>query len=906
MRYLVLFLWISACLGITGKASAQDISFYDTSLIKVIEELEEKTNYRFLYREALVNQIKITLKSTQNAVLEDLQKELKVFDIGMRIDDKRQQALLFTEKVTPPSKNVYFSGFIIDNSSGERLPYATVAWREGGVLTGTASTNSGAFYAELETEQTEITLLFSFIGYASETITLDISEKRNWDQLAIRLEPQEIASSEIIINGLSFYTAKDSVYKGLVKGGQFNPLGENNAIRSLQGLPAVQTNTAINDGLNIRGSSADGFKVLLDGITIYSQTHLFGLLDSFNSDVLQSSGFFYDITPAQIDAPLGGTLSLITKTGSLREHGGNFGLSNTSIRGTIDGPIVQGKSSFLFSGRHSFLNTADILNNNDLIQWGLDINRPQGITQNTENLEQPGLNITGTNARFYDLHGKLYTETKSGASIQASGYIGQDNTRQDYTRCLTTRTVNNVTQEIPCIDTTPLRNRARPFNTSNNWGNNALSLQIKKPINSHLFSTTLAGFSFYNMDYFKGDFLFVSGELDSTVANTDRTAIRAFSLKNTLDEFKFSQTYDFGRNGYSGSLGLSYTYYESDFLENSDNRVSFLENTKSGLVDIYSQFDYAESEDVNFFFGNRIHYYSNGKYLRWSPRYKLEFLPSKPASFSLGYSRNYQFVNRVTFDNVNTADVWILSDEVDGPAAVTQITSGMYLKLSRYTFFQVEGYLKDFDNIRLHELSTRILKNTLQSDTPILSQTSGIGKGLEFLMRNTVGKFEITTNYTISSIKIENPFLNEGEPFFPDWDRRRQFSSSIQYFASPYVSFNAAWTLASGAPNTGFALEQLQSERQNGLFTPVERLDIFSRLDFSINFVGSNSGQKTVEANIFLFNVLDRENVWYRDFIFAARDIQLPNQLPRTVAGVVPTDVFDLGFQPSFNITFFF
>ena len=724
--------------------------------------------------------------------------------------------------------------------------------------------------------------------------------------LPIRLSPIELASNEIVINGYNFYTAKDSVYKGLVKGGQFNPLGENNAIRSLQGLPSVQTNTAINDGLNIRGSSADGFKVLLDGITIYSQTHLFGLLDSFNSDVLQSSGFYYDVTPAQVDGTLGGTLSLLTKAGSLREHGGNFGLSNTSARATIEGPIQQGKSSFLFSGRHSFLNTADIFNNNNLIQWGLDINRPQSIAENTIDLEEPGLNTTGSNARFYDLHGKLYFETKSGTTIQASGYIGKDETEQDYTRCITTRLDSEgVTSEFSCINTTPARNRSLPFITQNNWGNNALSLQIKKPINQYTFSTTTGGFSFYDMNYFRSDFLFVSNELDA-IGFDSGARFRPLGLNNSLNELKFSHVYDFGNNGYSSSLGINYSYYESEFRENSDNRVSFEDNTQSSLIDVFSQFDFTASKDVNFQFGNRFHYYSNGNYLRWSPRYKLHFFPNSPASISLGFSRNYQFLNRITFNNINTADVWVLADDVDGPAAVNQVTGGIYLKLSSKSFFQVEGYIKDFDNIRLHELSTRVLKSTLESPTPILSQTSGLGQGLEFLLRNQLGKIELTSNFTLSSIKIEHPLLNEGESFFPDWDRRRQFSTSLQYFATSYLNFNIAWTLASGAPNTGFIQEVAAAERQNGLFTPRERLGTFSRFDISVNLIGFSNGRKTVEGNIFLFNVFDRENVWYRDFIFAAREVQLPNQLPRTINGVVPTDVFDLGFQPSFNLTFFF
>lgn len=126
-----------------------------------------------------------------------------------------------------------------------------------------------------------------------------------------------------------------------MKIGTFSPLGESNAVRSLQMLPAVSMNTALNDGINIRGSSSDGFHVLLDGLTVYNQSHLFGLLDAMNADVLKSSGFYYDVTPAQYQAPLGGTLSLITRTGSINDFRSSFGISNTALKSTVEGPLIK-------------------------------------------------------------------------------------------------------------------------------------------------------------------------------------------------------------------------------------------------------------------------------------------------------------------------------------------------------------------------------------------------------------------------------------------------------------------------------------------------------------------------------------------------------------------------------------
>jgi TonB-dependent Receptor Plug Domain. len=57
--------------------------------------------------------------------------------------------------------------------------------------------------------------------------------------------------------------------------------GESDVFRALQMLPGILTSSQISSGLFIRGGSPDQNLILLDGMTVYNPTHLFGFISAF-------------------------------------------------------------------------------------------------------------------------------------------------------------------------------------------------------------------------------------------------------------------------------------------------------------------------------------------------------------------------------------------------------------------------------------------------------------------------------------------------------------------------------------------------------------------------------------------------------------------------------------------------
>ena len=856
--------------GTIVEVSAQNSSSQKT-LLELISLIEEQSEMRFLYREALVSNIKVSVSSNSPTLYKDLEDQLSKYNIGLQVDTERNQALLYKSGNTKSKQETVISGYVVDAETGDRLPYSTISWFQDGEITGVASSTSGTFSARIRSSRNSIPLLFSFVGYESKRVDFNISPSTELNDIAIRLKPKLYGGSEIIINGNALFSPSDTVFSSLIEAGSFSPLGDNNSTKALQSLPSVLSGPAIEDGLNVRGSSSDGFRVLLDGITLYNQSHLFGLLDGLNGDVLRTSGFFYDVTPARFRAPLGGTLTFLTKTGNLQNFEGSAGLSNTAFSATLEGPISLGKSSFLFSGRHSYIDDVSWFNNQGIIKYGLDIDRNYEFQSDTvEKIEDRNVqNITG-NAFFYDLHGKLYFETSSGSQLIASMYIGKDEANQSYDR--------------------RFQQQLEEFETNNEWSSNMIKVAYNTQFENNLNSESSFGFSDYYSSYFKEDNDFRRTENDNNNQNAS-IEILPFSLENELREVQFNQRFSKFFNDFELDYGITYSDFEILYTELSPRNQSFKSRRTSQLLDIFSQMDFTNSTEAHVSLGSRIYYFSNGKYLKWSPRIKAQFLPESQISFGLGFSKNYQFLHQLDFLTVNSTDFWVMTNNEQPPSSVNYFTSNIRIRPAGTLFFQIEGYYKLFDNLRIHSLSNQFVSSFFDEDdtTPFLFNNTGVGKGLEFLLKNRFDRLSLSSTYTLASTELENLLINEGKPFHPSYDRTHQFSLFGDFDLSSGLSFYASWNYATGTPSTTISREE-QKETRTGNY---------SRLDISVKYVLTSNSDEKGELLFSIYNVLNNENPWYSEF-----KAGLNTNNNRIEPGL--STVYDLGIQPSFRIKLYF
>lgn len=852
--------------------------FEQAPLLEIIHTLEQKEGYRFLYRESQVANISLSFKASPSNFIEQLEHKLLSHNIAVNADTSHKQIVLYRQKGTA-KRQVTISGQVVDAKTGERLPFATVYWNEGSIKKGVASNSSGVFHFEDSFTSGSLTLHYSYIGYQPGQILLELSEYAVMSDLTLRLTPSAVQGNDIIITGFNHPAGSDSIYRSFVNAGVLNPLGENNIVKALQALPSVSNGAALNNGVNVRGSSADATHILLDGITIYNQSHLFGLLDSFNPSVLQTAGFYYDVAPAQFSSTPGGTISLLTKTGSLNDYEASVGLSNTAFNASLHGPLIPGIGSWLFSGRTSYMNALNWFQNEKLIAYGLNIDRPNDLSEKDEVSLESKLVFPGDyDAHFIDLHGKMYFEFKNGSRLIAGAYYGADNVSQQSERLVRGYKPGDPGQRF-------VRQSAE---TSNQWGNFSSSLTFKTPLTNRLYSSTLAAASIYYAEFSKDDFVY--NRIQQSGAQVE---VFAYPLqnRNVFNEFKVDQTFDLSLPNIDWIFGGSYQYFMGEYFEESFDRPGFLTTYQSSLADVFTQFDVNLFEVMDVHLGSRLHYYTNGWYLYNSPRVKLQFFADAPISFSVGYSRDYQFAHRLSFYNVSSPNIWTISTKEQPPTSSHYYTTGMYFRITNHTLFQVEGYYKTLQYARLFDISTQTLTSSFDAP-PWHFKNDGEAKGLEFLLKNNFNKFSLINSYTLSEATFQNPDLLNGVEFYGVWDRTHSVNFTLEVRIIPALTAFLSHTFTSGAPNRLYFL-QIENTK---------RLQAHQRIDAGLEYKLSWNGTR-VEINTSVYNLLNRNNSWYRELNLAI-DTSVPPRQRRLSSQ--PVNVYDLGIQPSFNIQVWF
>ena len=171
------------------------------------------------------------------------------------------------------------NGTIKDAKNGEVLIGATIYNPENSM--GVVSNEYGFYSITLNSSAKS--LVFSYLGYDSKTITLKPSDTR----LNIELAPKSNSLKEVLIQGESVKDQVKSTQMGMTKltakEAKNIPalFGEVDIIKTLQLKPGVQSNGEGTSGLYVRGGGADQNLFILDEAIVYNANHLFGFFSTF-------------------------------------------------------------------------------------------------------------------------------------------------------------------------------------------------------------------------------------------------------------------------------------------------------------------------------------------------------------------------------------------------------------------------------------------------------------------------------------------------------------------------------------------------------------------------------------------------------------------------------------------------
>ena len=182
--------------------------------------------------------------------------------------------------------------------------------------------------------------------------------------------------------------------------------GEKDIFKFLQLLPGVSAGKDGMSGLLVRGGSNDQTLILYDDVPIYNQAHAYGILSIFSGETVQSA----EVSKGYISPAYGSRLSALTqirtRDGDRQDHRQSLTVGTLSLAGTVDGPIVRNKGSYLVSARYFF---------------------PEAVLALVGNAVRVG---------FYDLTGKLSYDIHPDHTLSLGVYSGDEHmtNKEDYAR----------------------------------------------------------------------------------------------------------------------------------------------------------------------------------------------------------------------------------------------------------------------------------------------------------------------------------------------------------------------------------------------------------------------------------------------------------------------------------------
>jgi hypothetical protein len=875
------WLLVAAALLTAARADAQAAFAYaDAPLAEVIADVEARSDWRFLYRDALVAGVRVSLRAATASLPAALAAALD--DAGVRVDadPARRQILLLrgsappraaptAATLPPPPPTRAVRGRVLDAETGEGLPYATVSWLDDGRRRGAVADLDGAFSLSLPGSAPAPVLTASFVGYGP------VSAAPRATEVAFRLTPVALAPAPVVIAASQLDARLDTAWTALLHPGRYAALGEGGGLRALEQLPSVTPGALFADGTVVRGSAADAFEVRLDGVPIYNPRHVFGLTDAFNADALRAVALHVGVAPARSASPPGGTVEYVTSAGSLRGPRVRAGLSSLAARAAVDGPLRPGRTSALAAGRVSTLGALPWPGAETLVAQGLGAERPTSPlpTNSTDPLSRV-LSYTGAEARFFDLHGAVADDRADGGRTTLTAYLGGDRTRLTADRFVQASTAGG-----------PLRPTLTAVETRNRWGSGAAGLADRRPLGVRAMLHSSLGVSLYHARFEKDDFVY----------RTTRNPLSAADLRPDtlgydadLREGVAGQRLDVAAGTGMATVGAEAHVYWSVYEEQATIRPLFARRQLATRADAHAGWAGPLVPGLFLDAGVRGHWLSAGRYTRLAPRLRarLDLAPTLSAHAALG--RSVQFVHRLTLGEVPAAAAWVLPAPDEPPTEADQIEVGVDLRPAPGTAVSLTAYAKDTRNQREHagSLAARQLSDPSVLELPWLADVSARARGIEAMVQQRVGAWTATAVGATGRAQIEHPQLAGGRPLAAPGSRDHRLSLLADGPLGRGVSLAVAWTLASGLPNPLAPLRPAEPET----------LGAMRRLDVRLS-ARRQVGGAVVSGALAVRNATDARNAVDRDAVALVVTRSGQRQF------VLDTlDIYDVGILASFDL----
>ena len=562
--------------------------------------------------------------------------------------------------------------------------------------------------------------------------------------------------------------------------------GEKDIIKGIQLLPGVKSESEASGGYQVRGGKAAQNLILLDGATIYNAGHLMGLFSTFNDDALMGASLYKGLVPAQLGGGTASVFDINTRSGNLSEYhyGGTVGLLSAKV--VAEGPIKEGKSSFLVAGRRSYL---------DLFLKATDDYRNNTL-------------------HFYDVNTRLNFRLSPKDVLSLSFFRGRDNMGlEDMMRM--------------------------------EWGNTAATANWLHTFNDHHYANTHLIYSDFTSDV-GIDILNIYYTMRGYIRHATLRHQQSLNVKRHRLNYGLESTYlqlqsaewDINllhqrekRNAWTNAVWLNDDWQLAPQWQLSAGMRLHLFSVLGGAP--YYHLDNNGNILETFHPEGFVKTYTDVE-----PRFSLKWSPSLQHTLKFGYSRTSQDIHAVSGMSMSMPfDRYTMTSNIVKPEVADQVAIGWMGMTSEGDYdCSVEGYYKDICHVYDYR-DGKSFYSEIEIERLLLGG-KGRAYGVECCVHKNKGRLTGWISYTLawSENKIEG--INGGRWYTASNDRRHDLAVVGIYQLSPSWELSSVWRYNTGqaltAPSAKYNVNgttYYYYNERNGYRAPA-----YHRLDFSANY----------------------------------------------------------------------
>ncbi|WP_276504992.1 TonB-dependent receptor [Terrimonas pollutisoli] len=604
-------------------------------------------------------------------------------------------------------------------------------------------------------------------------------------------------------------------------------LGERDILKVIQLLPGVKSAGDGNSGFFVRGGAADQNLILLDEAPVYNASHLLGFFSTFNSDAIKDMTMYKAGMPAQYGGRLSSVLDIKMNEGNNQAYNVSGGIGLISTKLNIEGPIQKNRSSFLATGRRTYVDAF------------LKLSKDSTVNSN--------------NLSFYDFNAKANYILGRKDRLYLSGYFGRD--------------------QLGVGNTFGLA-----------WGNGTGTVRWNHIFGPKLFSNTSLIYSNYNykISIRSGatDFDIFSQirdwnlkkELQWYIDSRNSMRFGMNAIFHTIRPGEVTATAASSIN--SSNLQRRYSLENAAYVTNTwkaSDKINLTYGVRLTAFSILGKGDYYAIDDDGVV--TDTFSYKKGEivktYFNAEPRVAMSYQLNPVSSVKTSYVRNIQNLHLIS--NSTTAsptDKWVASTNIIKPEISDQVSLGYYRNFGGNLYeLNVEAYYKTMQNQVDYKDGADIYINSDAIETQLLFG-KGRAYGIEWLFKKKLGKFSGWLSYTLSKTERKINGINNNNWYNARQDRTHDVAVVGIYQLSKKWTLSANWIYYTGSAVTFPAGKYRIDDQTVYYYTERNgyRMPAYHRLDIGATWILKQKRKFSSELTISLYNAYGRENAYTIEF----------------------------------------